>query len=193
MLSEHGVWVPRHELRSVFGRPPAYLSGLLGPRLAGVGVDAADFSAEFDARKDRLHRSGHIRPFPGARALLVGLKHGGWRLAVATTTKRPKMVARLAGTGILELLDATATGDEVVHGKPAPDIFLLAAKRIGFEPGRCWVVEDSVAGVEAGKAGGMRVVAVAGTFEAAALRAADHVVHDLAELGAWLRSGCAPG
>jgi HAD superfamily hydrolase (TIGR01509 family) len=188
MLREHGIEVPLHDLRSVFGRPPAYLSGFLGPRLADVGVDAADFSAEFDARKDRLHRSGHILPFPGARALLETLARGGWRLALATTTQRPKMAARLAGTGILELLDATATGDEVVHGKPAPDIFLLAAKRVGVAPDRCWVIEDSLAGVEAGKAAGMRVVAVEGTFEAAALTDADHVVHDLDELGAWLRT-----
>jgi HAD superfamily hydrolase (TIGR01509 family) len=187
MLLEHGVDVPLHDLRSVFGRPPAYLNGFLGPRLAVVGVDAVDFAAEFDAHKDRLHHGGHILPFPGARDLLEGLARGGWRLALATTTQRPKMVARLAGTGILELLDATVTGDEVVHGKPAPDIFLLAAKRVGVAPDRCWVVEDSLAGVEAGKAAGMRVVAVAGTFEAAALTAADHVVHDLGELGAWLR------
>jgi beta-phosphoglucomutase-like phosphatase (HAD superfamily) len=137
MLREHAVDVPLHDLRSVFGRPPSYLSGFLGPRLAGVGVDAADFSAEFDARKDRLHRGGHILPFPGARALLDDLKRGGWRLAVATTTQRPKMEARLAGTGILELLDASATGDEVAHGKPAPDIFLLAAERLRVQPDRC--------------------------------------------------------
>jgi HAD superfamily hydrolase (TIGR01509 family) len=186
LLHEHGVEVPLHELRSVFGRPASYLNGFLGPRLAPVGVDARDFAAEFDARKERLHRAGHILPFAGARELLAGLKRGGWRLALATTTERPTMVARLAGTGILDLLDATATGDEVVRGKPAPDIFLLAAGRVGVAAGRCWVVEDSLAGVEAGKAGGMRVAAVAGTFEPEALAAADLVVADLAELGAWL-------
>jgi HAD superfamily hydrolase (TIGR01509 family) len=188
LLNEHGVEMPLHELRSVFGRPASYLNSFLGPRLAPVGVEARDFAAAFDERKDRLHRAGQIRPFPGARDLLVGLKAGGWRLALATTTERPKMAARLATTGLLELLDATATGDEVVRGKPAPDIFLLAAERVGVAADRCWVVEDSLAGVEAGKAGGMRVVAVAGTFGAEDLTAADHVVTDLAELGAWLRA-----
>ena len=193
LLHEHGVEVPLHELRSVFGRPASYLNGFLGPRLAPVGVDARDFAAALDERKDRLQRAGHIRPFPGARDLLVGLKAGGWRLALATTTERPKMAARLANTGLLELLDATATGDEVVRGKPAPDIFLLAAERVGVAVDRCWVVEDSLAGVEAGKAGGMRVAAVAGTFEAEALTAADLVVADLAELGAWLHDVRAQG
>ena len=193
LLHEHGVEVPLHELRSVFGRPASYLNGFLGPRLAPVGVDARDFAAALDERKDRLHRAGHIRPFPGARDLLAGLKRGGWRLALATTTERPTMTARLAGTGLLELLDATVTGDEVVRGKPAPDIFLLAAERVGVAVDRCWVVEDSLAGVEAGKAGGMRVAAVAGTFEAEALTAADLVVADLAELGAWLHDVRAQG
>jgi mannitol-1-/sugar-/sorbitol-6-phosphatase len=188
MLQEHGVEVALDDLRSVFGRPHAYLNSFLGPRLAVVGVDAADFSAEFDARKDRLHHEGRILPYPGALALLEDLDRDGWRLAVATTTHRTKMEARLAGTGILELVDATATGDEVVHGKPAPDIFLLAAQRVGVEPHRCWAVEDSLAGVEAAKAAGMRVAAVAGTFEAAALTAADHVVRDLVELAPWLRA-----
>jgi HAD superfamily hydrolase (TIGR01509 family) len=187
LLEEHGVEVPLHELRSVFGRPASYLDDFLGPRLAPVGVAARDFAAAFDERKDRLHRAGRIRPFPGARALLVDLRARGWRLALATTTGRPKMASRLAGTGIPELLDATATGDEVARGKPAPDIFLLAAERVGVAVGRCWVVEDSLAGVEAGRAAGMRVAAVAGTYEAEALAAADRVVADLAELGDWLR------
>jgi mannitol-1-/sugar-/sorbitol-6-phosphatase len=187
LLQEHGVEVPVHELRSIFGRPASYLNAFLRPRLAPVGVDPRDFAAEFDARKDRLHRAGHILPVAGARDLLDRLRRDGWRLALATTTERPKMTERLANTGLLELLDATATGDEVQRGKPAPDIFLLAAERVGVAADRCWVVEDSLAGVEAGRSGGMRVAAVAGTFEAGDLAAADVVVANLEELGAWLQ------
>jgi beta-phosphoglucomutase-like phosphatase (HAD superfamily) len=106
---------------------------------------------------------------------------------ILSATERPKMTERLANTGLLELLDATATGDEVQRGKPAPDIFLLAAERVGVAADRCWVVEDSLAGVEAGRSGGMRVAAVAGTFEAGDLAAADVVVANLEELGAWLQ------
>lgn len=185
-LRAHGVEVDDHELRSVCGRPRAYLRGLLAPRLQGVGVETDAFVADYDARKEIALQAGEIRPFPAAVPLLRGLRARGWRLALATSTERPRMAARLANTGILELFDAVVTGDEVVAGKPAPDIFLLAAERVGVRPDRCWVVEDSVAGVEAGRAGGMRVAAVAGTFGADALMAADRVFGDLAEVGAWL-------
>lgn len=185
-LRAHGVDVDERELRSVCGRPRAYLHDFLAPRLRAVGVETDAFVADYDARKEAALRAGEIRPFPAALPLLRGLRARGWRLALATSTERPRMLARLASTGILELFDAVVTGDEVVRGKPAPDIFLLAAERVGADPGRCWVVEDSVAGVEAGRAGGMRVAAVAGTFDAEALLAADHVVGDLGELVAWL-------
>lgn len=185
-LGAHGVEVDEHELRSVCGRPRAYLRGLLAPRLQRVGVEMDAFVADYDARKEAALRAGEIRPFPAAVPLLRGLRERGWRLALATSTERPRMAARLAGTGILELFDAAVTGDEVVHGKPAPDIFLLAAERVGVSPDRCWVVEDSVAGVAAGRAGGMRVAAVAGTFDADSLASADRVVGGLAELVDWL-------
>ncbi len=183
-LRAHGVEVDDHVLRSVCGRPRAYLRGLLSPRLQGVGVETDDFVADYDARKEIALQAGEIRPFPAAVPLLRGLRARGWRLALATSTERPRMAARLANTGILELFDAAVTGEEVVNGKPAPDIFLLAAERVGVRPDRCWVVEDSLAGVEAGRAGGMRVAAVAGTFDAEALMAADRVFGDLAELAA---------
>ena len=185
-LRAHAVEVDDRELRSVCGRPRAFLRDFLAPRLQLAGVETDAFVVDYDARKAQAVRSGEIRPFAGAVPLLQDLRARGWRLALATSTERPRMAARLANTGILELFDAAVTGDEVVHGKPAPDIFLLAARRVGVEPGRCWVVEDSLAGVEAGLAGGMRVAAVAGTFEAVELAAADRVVGDLAELGAWL-------
>jgi HAD superfamily hydrolase (TIGR01509 family) len=185
-LSAHGVEVEDQELRTVCGRPRAYLRGLLAPLLQDVGVETDAFVDDYDARKEASLRAGEIRPFPAAVPLLRELRACGWRLALATSTERPRMAARLANTGILELFDAAVTGDEVVRGKPAPDIFLLAAERVGARPDRCWVVEDSVAGVEAGRAGGMRVAAIAGTFDAAALVAADRVFGDLAEVGAWL-------
>jgi len=185
-LRAHGVEIDDRELRSVCGRPRAYLRGLLAPRLSGVGAETDAFIADYDARKEAALRAGEIRPFPAAVPLLRGLAARGWRLALATSTERPRMRARLADTGILELFDAVVTGDEVAHGKPAPDIFLLAAERVGVSPDRCLVVEDSIAGVEAARAGGMRVAAVAGTFDADALAGADRVFDGLTAVGVWL-------
>jgi len=189
-LRAHGVEVGDRELRTVCGRPRAYLRSLLASRLHAVGVEIDTFVSDYDARKETALQAGEIRPFPAAVPLLQGLRKRGWRLALATSTERPRMSARLANTGILELFDVAVTGDEVVHGKPAPDIFLVAAERVGTRPEHCWVVEDSVAGVEAGRAGGMRVAAVAGTFGAEALGAADRVFGDLAELAAAVDVWC---
>lgn len=177
------------ELRAVCGRPQAFLRGFVAERLAPWGVDPDDFVSAFNARKAEMVARGEVRPFPGALLLLAGLRRAGLRLALATSTERPRVVLRLAGTGLLEAFDATVTGDEVVRGKPAPDIFLLAAERVRASPRCCWVVEDSLAGVEAGRAAGMRVIAVAGTFDRAVLAGADHVVDDLDAIAAWFGVG----
>jgi beta-phosphoglucomutase-like phosphatase (HAD superfamily) len=71
--------------------------------------------------------------------------------------------------------DAVVAGENVVHKKPAPDIFLFAAQAIGVEPAACVVVEDAVNGIQAAKAAGMRCVAVAQTFPAERLQEADVV------------------
>ena len=71
---------------------------------------------------------------------------------------------------------------EVRHGKPAPDIFLLAAKRLGVAPEECWVIEDSKPGVAAGLAAGMRVIAITNTHPAEELQAASHVAASYGEI-----------
>ncbi len=185
-LEAAGVAFEAAELQAVCGRPRDYLHGFVTERLTPLGLDADDFVLDYDVRKNELIARGAIRPFPGALALLDGLRRAGRRLALATSTERPRAVVRLAGTGLLEAFDVTVTGDEVVRGKPHPDIFLLAAERVGAGRDRCWVVEDSQAGVDAARAAGMRVLAIAGTFEREALMAADHVVDGLVEAGTWL-------
>jgi sugar-phosphatase len=74
------------------------------------------------------------------------------------------------------------TADQVQHGKPHPEGYLTAAARLGVEPARCIVVEDTPTGIEAARAAGMRVVGVASTYERAALAAADAVVPTLSRL-----------
>ncbi len=86
-------------------------------------------------------------------------------------------IARLGRAGLLDAFDVVVSGDEVEHGKPAPDMFLLAAARLGVEASACVVIEDSPPGVQAGLAAGMFTLAVCrvpGTE--ASLAAADRVV-----------------
>jgi HAD superfamily hydrolase (TIGR01509 family) len=97
---------------------------------------------------------------PGLDELLELLDSRKIVKAVATSTERRTAVAQLTAAGLLNRFDAVATGDEVVNGKPAPDLFLLAAQRLGVEPVHCIVFEDAEAGTIAAHRAGMRVFIV---------------------------------
>ena len=81
-------------------------------------------------------------------------------VAVASSAHRDVIDAALAATGLGEILQVVISSDETAHGKPAPDVYLEAARRLGVAPQACLVVEDSLNGVRAGKAAGMTVVLV---------------------------------
>jgi beta-phosphoglucomutase len=122
-----------------------------------------------------------LKAFPGAVALVRACRQAGLRLAVASSADEVKIVANLRQIGLLpDTWDAVVTGDDVVSKKPAPDIFLSAAAKLGLLPGQCVVVEDAVNGVQAAKAAGMRCVAVSQTFPATQLQDADLVRLDIA-------------
>ncbi len=105
---------------------------------------------------------------------LAGL---GVPLAVASSSRRRRLDRTLSVTGLDRLFPITVAGDEVEHAKPAPDIFLEAARRLGTHPETCFVVEDTPAGVAAGRAAGMTVVAVLrDRYTPEDLQAADRVV-----------------
>ena len=118
-------------------------------------------------------------PAPGARQLLETLGDGQW--AAVTSGPRPLMAARLRAAG-LPVPTVLITADDVHFGKPHPEGFLLAAAALGVPPPNCVVVEDSPAGVAAGRAAGALVVAVTTTHPADVLSGADIVVNDLSEL-----------
>ncbi len=79
---------------------------------------------------------------------------------MASSSRRSEVRRRLTNAGVIDMFEAFACGDEVVNGKPAPDLFLLAAERIGVEPGQCLGFEDSEAGAMGALGAGMGVVLV---------------------------------
>lgn len=97
---------------------------------------------------------------PGAMEVLHTLRARGYRLGLATSTNRTEATDHLRRTGMLELFDGLAFGDMVRDGKPAPDIYLLAARLIGLPPDACAGVEDSLNGVRAIHNAGMRPIMV---------------------------------
>lgn len=96
----------------------------------------------------------------GAYELLDYLKDNGYKIALATSTNAPRVDRHLVKSDMKKYFDAVVTGDTVPNGKPAPDIFLIAAERLGVDPADCMGVEDSFNGVRAVKAAGMYTVMV---------------------------------
>ncbi len=105
-----------------------------------------------------------------------------WPLAVASGSERAVIDAVLEIGDLRRHFGGVVSASEVTHGKPAPDIFLLAASRLGVPPQDCVVIEDSKPGVAAGLAAGMQVLAVTNTHAATELEQAHHVVRHYAEL-----------
>jgi HAD superfamily hydrolase (TIGR01509 family) len=83
-----------------------------------------------------------------------------FRLGVASSSNRPLIETVLEQAGIADLFEAVVSSEEVAGGKPAPDVYLEAAKRLGVEPGRAAAIEDSSNGIRAAHAAGMRVIAL---------------------------------
>jgi len=116
--------------------------------------------------------------FPGVHALVETCRQAGLLVAVASGTDRIKAIASLQKIGLPEdAWDTVVTGEQVKHNKPAPDIFLITAQKLGISPAACVVLEDSVNGIRAARVAGMRCIAVAHTFPADRLQEAD-VVRD---------------
>ena len=99
-------------------------------------------------------------PFDDAVGAARELRSRGIPVAIASSSPRERLHRTLSRAGLLDAFDVTVAGDEVARGKPAPDMFLLAAERLGVPAETCVVVEDSPPGVRAGVAAGMRTIAV---------------------------------
>ena len=121
------------------------------------------FDALYEQKTALLLDMLEREPIPTKRGLfdlLDFLEQWGVRKAVATSTHRTLALHKLARTGLLDRFEHVTAGDEVAHGKPAPDIFLASADALSVTPADCFVLEDSEAGVRAAHAAGMQVIAV---------------------------------
>lgn len=121
-------------------------------------------------------------------AAMLDAAQGNTRVALASSSPARLIDEVLARFGIAPRFDAVVSGEAVAHPKPAPDIFLEAARRLGVAPEHCLVLEDSLAGVTAGHAAGMAVIAVPeGDFQGKGFeRVADAIAQDLEEARGWL-------
>lgn len=102
-----------------------------------------------------------LRVFPDAAACVSALAFDGVPLGVASTSRRHRLDLTLGHSGLARYFQATVAGDEVARGKPAPDVYLAAAERLGVRPAECLAIEDTGLGAAAAVAAGMRVIGVA--------------------------------
>ncbi|MFF4555805.1 HAD family hydrolase [Streptomyces sp. NPDC001422] len=125
----------------------------------GLTAPLDDLLAEKNRRYLELARaSTHV--YPEMRGFVELLAAEGVPMAVASGSSPEAIDAILTGTGLAALVTTAVSADEVAHGKPAPDVFLEAARRLGAEPSGCVVLEDAAPGAAAARAAGMRCVAV---------------------------------
>ena len=143
-----------------------------------------DFVAELDQRAYAVFAQS-LTPVPGVESVLDALDRAGTPYAVASSGSHEKMQTTLGITGLWPRLSGRITSaTEVAHGKPAPDVFLLAAERLRIVPRECVVIEDSLLGIEAALAAGMRVVGFAAMIDATAMHSAGAtwVAHTMPEV-----------
>lgn len=176
LMAELGRHLPEERFRPLFGlRNDAILRDLLGEL-------PAQRIRELARRKEEHFRrlvAGNVRPLPGAAELVRLLRERGLPQAIVSSTPRPNIDLVLASLGLAEAFREIVAEEDVRRGKPDPEGFLLAARRLGVPPAGCVVLEDAPQGVAAARAAGMRCLAVATTRPRRALAQADLVVDRL--------------
>lgn len=181
MFRERGLTVqPEDFLPFVGTGENRYIGGVA--EKYGFPVDiAAAKKRTYEIYLDLMPRQ--LRAFPGAQDLVGTCKRAGLKVAVASSADLIKIVANLRQIGLPPAdWGAIVSAEDATHKKPAPDLFLAAARKLGIAPAECVVIEDAINGIQAAKAAGMRCVAVAQTFPAEKLGAADLVRLSLADL-----------
>ena len=148
----------------------------------GVRIDTA---AAVERRRRNFFAELAQSPLPALPGVLelvaAARAEAEVKLAIATSGQKSKQFPVIEGAGLrLEWFDVVITGDDVSRKKPDPQIYLLAAERLGLPASRCVVFEDAPVGVQAAKSAGARCVAITNTVEADALAGADLIVASLA-------------
>lgn len=155
---EFGVFVPEEFTHAV--------SGSSGPGMMSIirhYIPAIPTPEEFWQRCKTIcieKQNQNLPEKPGLHEILRFFKENGVKMAVASSSPKFQVEKNLVRAGVREYFDAVVSGEEVLHGKPAPDIFLLAAEKIGIDPKDCYVFEDSINGIRAGVAAGSASVMI---------------------------------
>lgn len=158
VLAQRGVALDQLTIESILGLRIDATARTLIERyhLPDTGQGLSDAKTDYQI----AHLDGNVPPLPGLFELLDEIDRRGLKKAIASSGIRAYVEAVLRVNGLRDRFHVVVTGDDVAHGKPAPDVFLAAARALNVEPPYCLVLEDAPAGVQAAKAGGMQCIAV---------------------------------
>lgn len=186
---EVGQPLPPDHFKKGFGRKNEFII----PHLLKWATETAEIH-RISLRKEELYREvvadWGLEALPGVRTWLERLRDAGVPCAIGSSTHRANIDLSLGLIGLAEFFTGVVTAEDVSHGKPDPEVFVKASGTIDRAPERCVVFEDAFVGIEAARAGGMKVVGVATTHPIGDLGMADRAVHRLdelqpADLAAW--------
>lgn len=177
VLAVHGYRPSDNEIQNLLGRSADEIHNYFSSKV--TISDKSEMKAALETTMMRLFDQ-HLKRFEDAVSLAIASKARGMRMAVASSSDHDRVVRSLNIVGIPELFDVIVGGDDVKRGKPSPDVYVEAARRLGVDAGNCLAVEDSAVGVAAAVAAGMFVVAVVrSTEDRSGLRFATLVVDHL--------------
>ena len=177
VFQKRGVNFPEDDFKRNFGqRNDTIIRNTLGKDISPSEIDVIAAEKEENFRQ---RVKNDIKPLPGAIKLIKSLKEHGFTQALASSAPIENIRLVIRGLGIENFFQAIVSGREVKEGKPSPQGFLLAAKKLGVEPQDCIVIEDAIAGVAAAKRSGMHCLAVTNTHPKTNLAEADLVVDTL--------------
>jgi HAD superfamily hydrolase (TIGR01509 family) len=158
-MAREGVPITHEHFLTTFGQR----NDVILPHWLGKDAPAEHIRRVGDA-KEQLYRdlvaAEGIEPLPGAAEWLERLHASGWKQAIASSAPRLNVAAIVHALKLDGVIEAITASEDVSHGKPDPEVFLVAASRLGIAPGRAVVVEDAPAGIEAARRGGMRSIGV---------------------------------
>ncbi|MBC8429388.1 MAG: HAD family phosphatase [Dehalococcoidia bacterium] len=177
VFQEMGVKFTKEDFRHSFGqRNDTIIRNTLGEETSQEKIDAISGKKEASFRR-RIEQN--LKPLPGVIKLITSLKKHGFKIALASSAPIENIQLLSTGLGIENYFQTIISDKDVTEGKPSPQGFLLAAQRLGVEPKKCIVIEDSVAGVTAAKRAGMHCLAITNTHPRRSLKQAEFIVDTL--------------
>ena len=179
LVRERGGHWRDQAARDMMGMSSPEWSAYLRDEL-GVELEPGEISDDVVARVERIYRES--LPVLDGAAEAVERLAGRWPLGLASSSNREIIDLFLELSGLSERFAVTISSEEVARGKPAPDVYLEAARRLGAKPAACVAIEDSENGIRAARAAGMRVLALPNPHyppDAEALAEADEVIGSL--------------